>query len=157
MLTLRDAPEEVAEAMLYAQALPDDLLDVLRDDSKAQRGWVRAQFTNAPGHRPGDKLGGILSGTATFTTGSDTSKRRAVLITGIQVGGSNRRLSGGATIRQLARPYEFGSQDYPQFAPARRRGRVFYPLTYRTLAPRVLARWTSLAEALFDQGVRRGR
>jgi hypothetical protein len=166
-LDIRDAPAEFRRAALLAAgmdtALRRELGKTLRRDimPKAVRMYSQAAGTASTGNRLPYALARSAKPTA-----------RNGVLTGLRFG-STRSLTGGATLRDLARPIEYGSSNrlyakYTRrnrggggthnverrtsgaFAPRREKGRFIGPTTYQHVAPLVVAEWIAAVDRVLE-------
>jgi hypothetical protein len=167
-IDLRDAPPQFRLAAAAVAAMPTELR---RELGKSVRREIvpvaiRAYSQYAGAASTGNRLPFDLIRSMKVTA-------RAGIVTGFRFG-SNRRLSGGGTLADLARPIEFGSsgrtvttysrrsrkgnahtvtrKGATAFTPRRADGRVIWPATYDVVAPRVLALWIGLVDDLVRDG-----
>jgi hypothetical protein len=167
-IDLRDAPPQFRLAAAAVAAMP---AHVRKELGKSVRREIvpvaiRAYSQMAGAQSTGNRLPFDLIRSMKVTA-------RGGIVTGFRFG-SNRRLSGGATLAELARPIEFGSsgtrtttytrrgrrsgshsvtrRTTEAFTPRRATGRVIWPGTYDVVAPRVLALWIGLVDDLVREG-----
>lgn len=167
-IDLRDAPAQFRLAAAAVAAMPTN---VRRELGKSVRREIvpdairtYSQFAGAAS--TGNRLPIDLVRSMKVTA-------RSGIVTGFRFG-SNRKMSGGGTLSDLARPIEFGSngtstttytrrsprgkahsvtrRGSQPFTPRRGDGRVIWPATYDRVAPRVLALWIDLVDDLVREG-----
>ena len=151
------ARAEVRAAQRAFRALPKDLKNELRKAQRSTLAPIWRQEMAAAVPRAAARAGMARE---VFSAGT---RVKAGLPLYLVAGGSNRRMTGGATPSDLARPYEFGTRRrenltrYPRTSPqgrrhtatrhtsrqlplTRRSGYVVYPAASQTI-PRLIGKW----------------